>query len=204
MRVRFPSTVESPCRTRPAPTRRRTRVEVERLERDEALEGNLLIRPGRLMIPRRGGPGSVAAARVLHAAGPPDAPVSVLNVEPRHDAHLGPVLEALEGLEETLEASAVTERALGEQVRQLRARRERGLSWRDATAGTDGTDGVLAVLGNVLNGLTEAGSVLRRVLAATLVEEGASTAEVAQRFGVSRQRVFRLLRGRDQEVSRGE
>lgn len=97
MRVRFPSTVESPCRTRPAPTRRRTRVEVERLERDEALEGNLLIRPGRLMIPRRGGPGSVAAARVLHAAGPPDAPVSVLNVEPRHDAHLGPVLEALEG-----------------------------------------------------------------------------------------------------------
>ena len=115
-----------------------------------------------------------------------------------------PVLEALEGLEETLEASAATERALGEQVRRLRARRERGLSWRDATAGTDGTDGVLAVLGTVLNGLTEAGSVLRRVLAATLVEEGASTAEVAQRFGVSRQRVFRLLRGRDQEVSRGE
>lgn len=73
--------------------------EVERLEHEEALERNLLIRPGRLMLASRGGPSSVAAARVLHAAWPAAAPVSVLTVEPSDDADLRPVLQALDGRE---------------------------------------------------------------------------------------------------------
>lgn len=108
-----------------------------------------------------------------------------------------PVLQALDNLEETLEENVATQQALGEQVRALRARRLGGLSWREATAGTTGPSGVLSLLGHLLTRLTEAGAVLRRALAAALMEEGASTAEVAQRFGVSRQRIFRLLRGKD-------
>lgn len=108
-----------------------------------------------------------------------------------------PVLQALDNLEETLEENVATQQALGEQVRALRARRLGGLSWREATDGTTGPSGVLSLLGHLLTRLTEAGAVLRRALAAALMEEGASTAEVAQRFGVSRQRIFRLLRGKD-------
>lgn len=73
--------------------------EVERLEREEALERNLLIRPGRLMIPSRGGVGSLAAARILHAAWPPEAPVSVLSVEGGAGVELGPILAVLDGRE---------------------------------------------------------------------------------------------------------
>lgn len=115
-----------------------------------------------------------------------------------------PVLQALGDLEDRLEESAATERALGEQVRQLRDRRLRGLSWREATDGAGGTGGVLHLLGHLLSRLTEAGAVLRRALAAALMEEGASTAEVAQRFGVSRQRIFRLLRGNGRDGGEAE
>ena len=107
-----------------------------------------------------------------------------------------PVVRALVALEETLVRNVAVEQALGVQLRQLRGRRERGLSWREAMAGGDGSEGVLSLLGDLLARTTDAGAVLRRVLAAALLEEGASTAEVARRFGVSRQRIFRLLRGR--------
>lgn len=107
-----------------------------------------------------------------------------------------PVMEALDALGTSLEASAAQEKALGEQVRELQAERMKGLSWREALAKGDG-NGVLTLLGRIVVRLTEAGAVLRRALAVALAAEGASTAEIAQRFGVSRQRVFRLLRGKD-------
>jgi len=105
-----------------------------------------------------------------------------------------PVLEALESLGNTLEASAAEQQVLGDQVRELRAERLSGASWRQAVARQEGP-GVLAQLGAVMARLTDAGAGLRRALAGALVAEGASTAEVAGWFGVSRQRVFRLLRG---------
>ncbi len=73
--------------------------EVERLEREEALEENLLIKPGRIMMPSRGTAGSIAVARLVHAAWPLDAPVSVLNVEPGHDADVQAVVDVFQARE---------------------------------------------------------------------------------------------------------
>lgn len=56
--------------------------EVSRLDREEALSKNLVVTTSRLLIPSRGGPGSVAAAQVLHFAWPPEAGVTILTVDP--------------------------------------------------------------------------------------------------------------------------
>lgn len=111
-----------------------------------------------------------------------------------------PVLAALQGLDESLDASVAEEKVLRVRIRQLREARLRGASWRDLLARPDASD-VLGILGRVVGRLTDAGAALRRSLAAALVEEGASTSEVAERFKVSRQRVFRLLHSRDDEAS---
>src|SRR3954469_9309315 len=55
--------------------------EQERLEREEALERNLLVRASRLLLPSRGGPSSETVARVLHAAWPADVAVTALSVD---------------------------------------------------------------------------------------------------------------------------
>ena len=105
------------------------------------------------------------------------------------------MVAALEELAAALEAHVAHARALGEEVRSLRLGRARGRSWRELVAEQQGA-GVLGDLGQLVLTLTGAGAALRRALAAALVAEGASTAEVAGQFGVSRQRVFRLLQGR--------
>ncbi|HEU0257032.1 MAG TPA: cation:proton antiporter [Microbacteriaceae bacterium] len=51
-----------------------------RLQREAAMESNLLIRRGRLLMPTRGGPNSLAVARVLHDAWPPESPVTLLAI----------------------------------------------------------------------------------------------------------------------------
>lgn len=107
-----------------------------------------------------------------------------------------PVLAALDELDESLGASVAEERVLRARIRQLREARLRGAAWRDLLARPDAAD-VLGILGRVVGRLTDAGAALRRSLAAALVEEGASTSEVAERFKVSRQRVFRLLHRHD-------
>src|SRR5581483_2450823 len=60
---------------------RGTPEERERLETEELRERNLLVRPGRLLLPSRGGPNSVVAAQVLHHAWPQDIGVTVLPVD---------------------------------------------------------------------------------------------------------------------------
>ena len=55
--------------------------EQERLEREEAMARNLLVRDSRLLLPSRGGPSSEAVAHVLHAAWPADVPVTILSVD---------------------------------------------------------------------------------------------------------------------------
>ncbi len=56
--------------------------EISRLEREKALSQNLVVTTSRLLIPSRGGPGSVAASQVLHFAWPLEAGVTVLTVDP--------------------------------------------------------------------------------------------------------------------------
>ncbi|MDZ7733841.1 MAG: universal stress protein [Acidimicrobiia bacterium] len=59
---------------------RGTAEEQERLDREEALERNIVVRTSRVLLPSRGGPASIAAAQVVHFAWPPEAAVTVLSV----------------------------------------------------------------------------------------------------------------------------
>jgi Kef-type K+ transport system membrane component KefB len=101
--------------------------EQERLEREEAMQRNLLVRDSRLLLPSRGGSSSEAVARVLHAAWPREVPVTVLSVDDDqgHEPDLSAVIAAFEGrevecrhvegspLEEVLEEAKLGYGALG-------------------------------------------------------------------------------------------
>jgi nucleotide-binding universal stress UspA family protein len=52
--------------------------EQARLERERQLGGNVLVRPGRVLLPSHGGPNSVLAARIVDVAWPEGAEVTVL------------------------------------------------------------------------------------------------------------------------------
>ena len=57
-----------------------TEEERRRLQHEGLLERNLLVRSGRLLLPSRGRPNSIAAAQVLHAVWPAEVGVTVLSV----------------------------------------------------------------------------------------------------------------------------
>lgn len=54
--------------------------EVARLEREAALERNIVVKSSRLLIPSNGDPASIAAAQVLHFAWPEESAATVLTV----------------------------------------------------------------------------------------------------------------------------
>ena len=55
-------------------------AEQERLEREEALSRNLVVRSQRLLLASRAEPASIAAAQLMHFAWPPRVPVTVVSV----------------------------------------------------------------------------------------------------------------------------
>lgn len=59
---------------------RGTEEEQARLEREETIERNLVVKGRRILLPSRGMPNSIVAAQVLHFAWPPETPVTVLSV----------------------------------------------------------------------------------------------------------------------------
>lgn len=69
-----------------------TAAEQVRLAREELLDRNLLVRPGRLLLPSRGTPNSIVAAQLLHHAWPPDIGVTVLSIDEEIEADLDPIL----------------------------------------------------------------------------------------------------------------
>ncbi len=80
--------------------------EKARLEQEEKLSTNLVVKNRRLLLPSRGLPNSIVAAQVLHLAWPQDAPVTVLSVGP--DApEMDPVLNVFDGRD--LEVRQVTD-----------------------------------------------------------------------------------------------
>jgi nucleotide-binding universal stress UspA family protein len=75
-----------------------TEDERKRLEQEELLERNLLVRTGRLLLPSRGRPNSLAAAQIVHAVWPPEVGVTVLCVASDDDEpDLEAVADVLEG-----------------------------------------------------------------------------------------------------------
>ena len=75
-------------------------AEIRRLEREEALSQNLVVRTSRLLIPSRGGPASIAAAQLMHYSWPPEAEVTVFTAADRRAAfEFGPLENVLYGRE---------------------------------------------------------------------------------------------------------
>jgi len=71
-------------------------AEVARLEREEALSQNLVVRTSRLLLPSQGGPASIAAAQVLQFAWPPEAAVTVITAgDGRDDVDITPLRNVL-------------------------------------------------------------------------------------------------------------
>ncbi|MGI9624670.1 MAG: cation:proton antiporter [Acidimicrobiales bacterium] len=74
-------------------------AEVARLERERALEENLVVRNSRLLLPSRGGPASIAMAQLMHFAWPEEAGATVLAVGNQSDIDLEPLQNVLHGRE---------------------------------------------------------------------------------------------------------
>lgn len=104
-----------------------------------------------------------------------------------------PVIAAIDELRASLEQNVEDERALSAELAELRRARLTGRGWRQVLA-NEGPVPALSLLGRALRRLSEAGSGFRRALALSLVAEGDQLSQVAGRFGVSRQRVYSLVR----------
>lgn len=73
-----------------------TSEEQARLEREEALSRNVVVREQRILLPSRGTANSIAAAQVLHFAWPPEAEVTVVSVGDGHaEESLQPLVDVL-------------------------------------------------------------------------------------------------------------
>ncbi len=90
-------------------------AEIRRLEREEALSQNLVVRTSRLLIPSRGGAASIAAAQLMHYSWPPEAEVTVFTAaERRATFDFEPLENALHGRE--LDFERVRERDVAERI----------------------------------------------------------------------------------------
>lgn len=108
-------------------------------------------------------------------------------------------LAALDDLADQIEDRARDSHLLARRVRRLRDSRAGGRSWQDVLA-RDSQPATLHLSARVLRGMTEASGVLRRTLARGLRADGATVPEIAERFGVSHQRISTLLRRREPEA----
>ena len=106
------------------------------------------------------------------------------------------VESAIDGLRDSLVENAREEKALADDLDQVKQDRRRGHSWREITANGSGR-AALARLGSILARISEAGGAFRKALALALVGEGESLSGIGRLFGVSRQRIFSLVHQRD-------
>lgn len=61
--------------------------EQERMDREKALERNLMVRSERLLLASRSGPASISASEILHFAWPEEVPTTVISVDDSVDAN---------------------------------------------------------------------------------------------------------------------
>ena len=104
-----------------------------------------------------------------------------------------PVLEALEGLVRALRANQSRIEATIARAERIREQREEGLSYREIESGQE-RPLIVELTRDNLATLVEAGSRLRRAEARALHAEGMTMEQIAELFGVTRQRVSALLR----------
>ena len=109
------------------------------------------------------------------------------------DVGTDPVLEALEGLVRALRNNQARIEATIARAERIREQREEGLSYREIESGVE-RPLIVELTRDNLAALVEAGSRLRRAEARALHAEGMTMEQIAELFGVTRQRVSALLR----------
>ena len=111
------------------------------------------------------------------------------------DVGTDPVLDALEGLVRALRENQSRIESTIARAERIREQRAEGLSYREIESGVD-RPLIVELTRDNLAALVEAGSRLRRAEARALHTEGMTMEQIAELFGVTRQRVSALLRDR--------
>ena len=116
---------------------------------------------------------------------------------PEHVSHL---LDALQQLDDAADANTRRAEAIRARIGHLRDQLSRGRSVRDVVAEEDRPLIVELVTENMQT-LESRGSAVRRAEAEALRAEGLTQQDVAELFGVTRQRISALLAGSDDRRS---
>jgi predicted transcriptional regulator len=103
------------------------------------------------------------------------------------------VLHALDGLVETLNNNIAASETVVKRAGLIREMRDRGLAYREI-ADAIGEPLIIQLATDNLDRLRLSGAQLRQAQAAALYDEGLTMEQIANLFGVSRQRVSALLR----------
>ena len=106
--------------------------------------------------------------------------------------HQDEVLDALDEVVEELEETKQQSDLALDRARHIRQLRAEGHSYREIVR-TGRRPLVVELISQMLDRLRSAGSRLRRATARALRRDGMSTEEIAGLFGVSRQRVSKLI-----------
>jgi hypothetical protein len=101
-------------------------------------------------------------------------------------------LEALTALEATLADETTRARLIKKRIAQIRRRRSSGESYTDIVSNNDGPL-IVQLLSESSRALDTSGSDVRRAEARALYAEGLTMEQIAEHFGVTRQRVSTLL-----------
>jgi len=102
-------------------------------------------------------------------------------------------LEALTALEEVIADNDKRARLIEKRMARIRRARERGLAYSDSVANEDGPL-IVQLITESSTALDSCGANVRRAEAQALYDEGMTMDQIAERFGVTRQRVSALLR----------
>ena len=111
-----------------------------------------------------------------------------------------PFDRALRDLERTLNANAQRMAQVKRRITEIRRQRSAGRSYREIVEATQG-DLSVQLITEATQALDEVGARVRRTEALALYREGMTMEEIAEKFGVTRQRISALLRDAGGEVS---
>lgn len=114
-----------------------------------------------------------------------------------------PFDRALRDLERVLEANAGRMAQIKRRITEIRRQRSAGRSYREIVEATEG-DLSVKLITQATQALDEFGARVRRAEALALHGEGMTMEEIAEKFGVTRQRVSALLRDAGGDASGGE
>jgi DNA-directed RNA polymerase specialized sigma24 family protein len=112
-----------------------------------------------------------------------------------------PFDKALRDLERALDANARRIAQIKRRIAQIRRQRSAGRSYREIVESAKG-DLSVQLITEATQALDESGARVRREEALALYGEGMTMEEIAEKFGVTRQRVSALLREAGGEASR--